>query len=163
MARDRSAYNARKRQERAHKLVELAEKARIARANESPEKRQARLEQAKLAQRLWRLANPAHAGTKKSKLKYKHRNQHKVRAGVSKRRAAKLLRTPVWLTADELWMIEQAHDLALLRTKQFGFMWHVDHVLPLQGKLVSGLHTPYNLQVIPATQNVAKANRFIPA
>lgn len=35
--------------------------------------------------------------------------------------------------------------------------------LPLQGKNVSGLHVPYNLQVIPWIQNVSKANKYLPA
>ena len=78
----------------------------------------------------------------------------------AKRRAAKLHRTPVWLTADDHWMIEQAYEVAALRTKMFGFSWHVDHIIPLQGKLVSGLHTPYNLRVIPAAENVRKSNHF---
>lgn len=76
------------------------------------------------------------------------------------RRAARLQRTPLWLTADEHWMIEQAYELAAMRTEQFGFPWHVDHVIPLRGKLASGLHTPYNLQVIPAVDNLRKSNRM---
>jgi hypothetical protein len=83
-----------------------------------------------------------------------------TRANEAKRHAAKMHRTPAWLTADDLWMIEQAYDLAALRTKLFGFSWHVDHVLPLQGKKVSGLHVPNNLQVIPWVDNVRKANGF---
>lgn len=86
-----------------------------------------------------------------------------TRTNDAKRRAEKLKRTPIWLTMDDLWMIKQAHELAVLRTKLFGFSWHVDHVVPLQGKIVSGLHTPYNLQVIPAVVNTSKSNKFVPA
>lgn len=78
----------------------------------------------------------------------------------AKRKAAELQRTPAWLTEDDHWMIEQAYELAALRTKLFGFPWHVDHFFPLQGKLVSGLHVPLNLQVIPAKMNRAKSNTF---
>lgn len=81
-------------------------------------------------------------------------------ARTQKYHASKNNRTPSWLNADEFWMIEQAYELAALRTKIFGFAWHVDHVIPLQGKLVSGLHTPYNLQVIPGRDNISKSNRF---
>jgi hypothetical protein len=67
--------------------------------------------------RLWRLNNP-HLNAKKS----------------NKRRAAKIQRTPAWLTEDDHWIIEEAYELATLRTKLFGFPWHVDHIIPLQGK-----------------------------
>lgn len=92
--------------------------------------------------------------------KTKANNKGKVNAHTVKRRLAKINRTPKWLTTDEHWMIEQAYELAALRTKMFGFAWHVDHILPLQGELVSGLHTPYNLQVIPGVENVRKSNKF---
>ena len=77
-----------------------------------------------------------------------------------KRHTAKLQRTPKWLTPDDCWMIEQAYELAVLRKKMFGFDWHVDHIMPLQGKLVSGLHVPMNLQVIPGLENSSKSNRY---
>ena len=111
----------------------------------------------------WRAKNPNHANTKTVKKAYKDANPGKVRADMGKRRAAKMQRTPAWLTEDDFWLMEQAYELATLRTKMFGFAWHVDHVLPLQGKYVSGLHTPYNLQVIPASENIRKANKHLPA
>ena len=77
----------------------------------------------------------------------------------AKRRADLLARLPKWLSVDEKWMIGQAYALAKLRSKMTGFDWHVDHVIPLRGKDVSGLHTPYNLQVIPAIENLRKGNR----
>lgn len=81
---------------------------------------------------------------------------------VRRRQAAKMQRTPAWLTEDDIWMMREAYKLARLRTKLFGFSWHVDHVLPLQGKVVSGLHVPSNLQVIPWLDNVRKHNRVNP-
>lgn len=91
---------------------------------------------------------------------YRRENLDKHAAKETKRRAAKINRTPAWLTEDDHWMIEQAYELAALRTKMFGFAWEVDHVLPLQGKIISGLHIPTNLQVIPATLNRQKNNRY---
>lgn len=115
---------------------------------------------AKIRSAEWRLKNPQHEGAKAAKARYKAANPGKVRADTVKRRTAKMHRTPAWLTEDDLWMIEQAYELAAIRTKLFGFSWHVDHVLPLQGKKVSGLHVPNNLQVIPWVDNVRKANAF---
>jgi hypothetical protein len=91
--------------------------------------------------------------------KTKALNSGRVLAHTVKRRLAKIHRTPAWLTSDDHWMIEQAYELAAVRTKIFGFSWHVDHMLPLQGKFVSGLHVPTNLQVIPAVDNIRKGNR----
>lgn len=97
---------------------------------------------------------------KKSGQTYADKNKAKLIANASKYRASKGKRTPGWLTADDFWLIEEAHVLAALRTSLFGFPWHVDHVVPLHGKLVSGLHVPHNLQVIPAWDNRSKSNRF---
>lgn len=78
----------------------------------------------------------------------------------AKRRASRLSRTPKWLDSEDSWLIQEIYDFAVLRTKTHGFKWHVDHIIPLQGKLVSGLHVPTNLQVIPAIANVRKSNRY---
>jgi len=97
---------------------------------------------------------------KTQKKDYRTRNAAKGTARTMRYQAAKINRTPGWLDADDYWMIEQAYELAAMRTQLFGFAWHVDHIVPLQGALVSGLHTPYNLQVIPAKDNQSKSNQF---
>jgi hypothetical protein len=121
----------------------------------------------------WRLENPTKV-KKHNSTQYQNHTQ-KIKAGVrawGKKNPAKILsytraaqtkkrmRNPKWLTPDEKWMIGQAYELAALRTKMFGFAWHVDHIIPLQGEFVSGLHTPYNLQIIPGVENVRKANTY---
>ena len=78
----------------------------------------------------------------------------------SRYQQAKLQRTPSWLSKDDLWMIKEIYELAALRTKMSGFLWHVDHIIPIRGKNVSGLHVPSNLQVIPWIENVKKCNKF---
>jgi hypothetical protein len=88
------------------------------------------------------------------------RNSGRVLAWTRQRQLAKVQRTPAWLTADDYWLIEQAYELAQLRTSLFGFPWHVDHIIPLRGKTASGLHVPLNLQVIPGTENSKKSNRM---
>jgi hypothetical protein len=85
-------------------------------------------------------------------------NKAQWNARSAKRRASKLQRTPEWLTDDHLWMIEEVYELAQLRSKVTGVDHHVDHVVPLRGKTVSGLHVPWNLQVIPWYENLSKSN-----
>lgn len=80
----------------------------------------------------------------------------------AKRRAAKLQRTPAWLTPIDFERIKNVYRLAELQTKITGELWHVDHIIPLQGKLVSGLHVPANLQAIRAFENVSKNNKWDP-
>lgn len=99
----------------------------------------------------------------KEKAVWAKKNAYRVLAWCRNRQLAKLQRTPAWLTEDDHWMIEQAYELAALRTQIFGFLWHVDHVLPLRGKSVSGLHVPTNLQVIPGVDNSRKGNRMVVA
>lgn len=75
----------------------------------------------------------------------------------SKRKAAKLQRTPVW--ADQKAIIEVYRKCYRL-TGKTGIDHHVDHILPLQGEKVSGLHVAENLQVITATANMRKSNSY---
>ena len=96
------------------------------------------------------------------KMRAQYRKDHSAQWTAKTRRyqAAKENRTPNWLTDEDVWMISEAYELASIRTKLFGFVWEVDHVVPLRGKLVSGLHVPHNLQIIPKRDNVKKSNHF---
>lgn len=96
----------------------------------------------------------------KNKKIWEENNKHLVNSYAMKRHASKKQRIPKWLNDDEIWMIEQAYEISALRTKILGIEHHVDHIIPLQGKLVSGLHVPWNLQVITAQENKMKSNRL---
>ena len=77
------------------------------------------------------------------------------------RRRAKLKKAynKAWLTEFDLFAINEIYELSKRRSEITGVIHHVDHVLPLQGKGVTGLHVPWNLQVITAAENYRK-NRF---
>ena len=94
------------------------------------------------------------------KRSYRQANKGAVNALVAKRKVHIKQATPSWVDSEELWFIKEVYLLAALRTKMFGFSWHVDHIVPLQGKLVSGLHVPENMRVIPAIENIKKKNKF---
>lgn len=97
---------------------------------------------------------------KKHKRKYVINNKDKVNSITAKRRANKLLRVPSWQTEADIKKIEAMYSLSRRLTSCLGIEFHVDHIVPLQGKSVSGLHTPSNLQVITAYQNFIKGNSF---
>ena len=91
---------------------------------------------------------------------WKKNNPHKVKALDAKRRASQIQRMPKWLTDFEKLRIECRYAVASMLTKYGSQAWHVDHVIPLQGKLVSGLHVPENLRIVPAVVNLSKGNKF---
>ena len=88
-------------------------------------------------------------------------NPDKFNAKNAKRRSAKLQRTPPWLTQEHLEQIANFYKLSKHMTEITGEQHHVDHIIPLQGANVSGLHVPWNLQVIPAKINLSKNNRLM--
>jgi hypothetical protein len=92
--------------------------------------------------------------------KWVKNNKASVNQRTANRYARKTNATPKWVDSEELWLIKEVYDLAVKRTKLTGLKWHVDHIIPLRGRLVSGLHTMANLQVILAADNVKKSNRY---
>lgn len=89
-----------------------------------------------------------------------HYNENKAhyKAKCGKRRAAKLLATAGWANFDA---IRKLYLMAEKISLETGIKHHVDHVVPLRGKRVCGLHVEYNLQIIPAKQNREKANKHL--
>jgi hypothetical protein len=65
-----------------------------------------------------------------------------------------------WLTEFDLFAINEIYEVSKRRSEITGVIHHVDHALPLQGKSVSGLHVPWNLQVITAAENYRKNNFY---
>jgi len=81
------------------------------------------------------------------------KNQPVKNAGTARYRAAKLQATPVWADAEiinDFYLEAKYHQL------------EVDHVIPLQGDLVCGLHVEHNLQLLSKKENVSKHNKKWP-
>lgn len=87
-------------------------------------------------------------------------NKHKQASYSAKKRSEMLLRTPKWLDANAQEKIEEYYFTAHMLGMHTGEHYHVDHIVPLRGKLVSGLHVPWNLQVLTKIDNQRKKNKF---
>jgi len=92
---------------------------------------------------------------------WKEKNKSANCAISSRYRANKIKATPLWLSAIHKAQIQEFYDIAAARTVQTGVKYHVDHIHPLCGRTVSGLHVPWNMQIITAKENFSKKNKMI--
>ena len=104
----------------------------------------------------WKQNNPEYY--KEYRKEYCKINSYKVNALESKRRISKLQQTPIWGNKEE---IEKFYLESNIQTKLHNIQYDVDHIIPLRGKYVSGLHVENNLQVITHIDNIKKSNRYI--
>ena len=96
----------------------------------------------------WREANRERC--KANRNAWKEANWGKVLAQCAAQRAAKLERIPLWADLDDIGRIyEQCPE-----------GWHVDHIYPMRGKTVSGLHVSNNLRFSTAAENLSKLNKM---
>jgi hypothetical protein len=100
----------------------------------------------------WKIINPdadkQYYQRNKNTEKFKKRHNHDE----ANRRATKLNATPSWLTSEQKQQIKEIYNNC-----PTGF--HVDHIIPLQGQKVRGLHVPWNLQILPEKLNLIKGNK----
>jgi len=54
------------------------------------------------------------------------------------------------------------YDKAQQMSRDTGIDHHVDHIVPINSKLVCGLHNEFNLQILEGRANMSKGNRFAP-
>jgi len=84
---------------------------------------------------------------------WKENNPGAMSTIYAKRRAGRLKAVPAWANMSAIREIyRQARELGM----------HVDHIIPLKGKLVCGLHVDNNLQLLAPADNMRKRNRFDP-
>jgi hypothetical protein len=107
--------------------------------------------------RLWRGRNRESERRRMSE--WAKANPAKINALIAKRNAAKLRAIPRWANLNA---IEKIYETAMQLRKQTGERYEVDHIVPLQSKVVSGLHWEGNLQILPKAQNISKHNRHWP-
>lgn len=93
--------------------------------------------------------------------RWKQSNRDRHNALNMKRHAAKMNRTPPWLTKQHYDAMKELYNMAKELTRNTGIKHEVDHIVPLQGEAVSGLHVPWNLQVLKQADNRSKFNRHL--
>jgi ABC-type nitrate/sulfonate/bicarbonate transport system substrate-binding protein len=106
----------------------------------------------------WKKANPEKAAeiARNTRLK----NKARVNANKGMYRASKRNRTPAWLTDSDRLKIKCIYQIAAMLTRVNNEPWEVDHIIPLNGKNVSGLHVPSNIWFVKASENRLKNNKY---
>jgi 5-methylcytosine-specific restriction endonuclease McrA len=97
----------------------------------------------------------------KYKKDHKERNPDYYKSLVSSRRRRFRLATPKWLTTEHKMEIRLKYRLAIELSRRTGVRHAVDHIIPLQGEEVCGLHVPWNLEVITQDENLKKSNKLV--
>jgi len=137
---EKELLNQRRRDRYAARREHFAEQKRIWNRNH-PEKLRATL-------RRWETKNREYRRIYVRNLVKKY--PHKSAAQTAKYRAALEQRVPKWAN------LKQIQNF--YRNCPKGY--HVDHIIPLRGKYVSGLHVIENLQYLPAVENMRKSNKI---
>jgi len=88
-------------------------------------------------------------------------NPDRIRGYAARRREAIKQQTPPWLTDDDIEAIIAVYRKAKTIEFHTGEPHHVDHIVPLKGRRVCGLHVPWNLQCLPKLQNLSKSNKHV--
>ena len=91
--------------------------------------------------------------------KWNAENKDRTNAISARRRAAKLNATPAWLTEEHFKQMQRYYTVREWVQSILGENIEVDHIEPLQGENVRGLHVPWNLQLLTELENIRKGNK----
>ena len=92
---------------------------------------------------------------------WKENNKVQVLADNKVRRRKHREATPKWLSRKQKSEIRQLYQIAITMTQTTGEQYVVDHIVPLRGESVCGLHVPWNLRVITQDENLKKSNKLV--
>lgn len=108
----------------------------------------------------WRGRNleTVRASSRKYRKKAYAANPERERQYAAERRARMVQAMPAWADTQKILAV---YAEATRLTRSTGVPHHVDHIIPLKGKFVCGLHVHYNLQVLTATENLRKSNLVV--
>jgi len=134
--------------------VDNPEKVRSEKKKEYTKHKDKYLERAKE----WAKANPNKVKT--SGKAFRSRNPDAYYQAVVRRRMLKAQRTPFWITEEDHEVMRGVYKECRAISQSTGVPHQVDHIVPLRGELVSGLHVPGNLKIITAKENRSKSNRY---
>ena len=98
---------------------------------------------------------------RKYQQRYQKANPDLYKANTSFRRRRFRDATPKWLSPEQKLEIKLKYRLAIELSRRTKIRHAVDHVVPLQGETVCGLHVPWNLEVITQDDNLRKSNKVI--
>lgn len=150
-AKNAEKLSAQKKEYRKNPDVIKREKERLAKSYE------ANKEAIKERRRQFYIENPDRAEVHKAYLKNHYKNNVSAYTEKCDRRRSRIKRVkPVWYDAKPIIELrKQARQLTI----ETGILHEIDHIVPVQGKLVTGLHCIENMQILPKIENIKKGNK----
>ncbi len=117
--------------------------------------------------RKFRESNPGYFEANRARInaasnRYRKRNPEKVAGWWTYHRAKRLQAVPSWFSPADAAAIARTRRIAAVMAEVTGEPWEVDHIIPLAGRNVCGLHVGGNVQAVPRAINRRKSNKFEP-